>query len=112
MTKYTLRRSWDEARAKVNREGRCRVCGSTNIVQAAHTVSRKLQDVLIEGPKGGKYLLVKADAIVPLCEPHHTAYDARRLDLLPYLFLPEQVFAVECAGGIASANKRLSGPNG
>lgn len=112
MLKSSMRRDWREALRKVNREGQCRVCKSRVNLEAAHTISRRLQDVVVEGPRGGTMLLVKADAIVPLCESCHRSYDARELDLLPYLFLPEQVYAVETAGGMASANKRLSGPNG
>ncbi len=106
------KRDWREALRKVNQEGQCRVCKSQVNLQAAHTISRRLQDVEVEGPRGGTMLLVKADAIVPLCYKHHFEFDARRLDLLPYLFLHEQVYAVETAGGIMSALKRLSGPNG
>jgi hypothetical protein len=112
ISKSTLRRDWAEAWEKCLYEGRCRCCKSTEGIQAAHTIGRARQDVAITGPRGGKYLLVKADAIVPLCGSCHWKYDAHELDLLPYLFLPEQVYAVETAGGIASANKRLSGPNG
>ncbi len=112
IAKSSTRRDWRRALRKVNQEGQCRVCKSQVNLQAAHTISRRLQDVEIEGPRGGIMLLVKADAIVPLCEQHHLEYDARELDLLPYLFLHEQVYAVETAGGIALANKRLSGPNG
>ena len=106
------RRDWRNAIRKLHAEGRCRVCGATENLEAAHTVSRKRQDYEVEGPRGGSALYVKPESIVPLCKPHHMEYDARRLDLLPYLFLPEQTWAVECAGGIAAANKRLSGPNG
>lgn len=109
MKRRTLKRDWvSEAIPKIERESACRVCGESP-VEAAHTIGRRLQDVEVEGPRGGVVLLVKAEAVIPLCRAHHQAFDARRLDLLPYLFLPEQVFAVESAGGIASANKRLSG---
>lgn len=97
-------RDWANARAKVEREGRCRVCGSSEMLQAAHTVGRRHQDV-----KDGSKVLVKADAVVPLCLPCHEAYDARNLDLLPYVGLWEQVCAVEAAGGIELARKRLTG---
>jgi 5-methylcytosine-specific restriction endonuclease McrA len=104
-----VKRDWSEALRKLERECCCRVCGSTTDLQAAHTIGRARQDVEVVGPRGGKTLVVKEDSIIPLCQPCHEAYDARRLDLLPYLFLPEQVAAVEAAGGIASANARLSG---
>jgi hypothetical protein len=46
--------------------------------------------------------------IVPLCPQHHREYDARTLDLLPYLTLAEQAAAVEHVG-IVRALRRLSG---
>jgi hypothetical protein len=103
------RRDWSAARAKVDAEGCCRVCGSTEDLQAAHTIGRAKQDVEVSGPRGGKVLKVLADATVPLCGEHHRLFDSRRLDLLPYLKLPEQLNAVEAAGGIYAANRRLSG---
>lgn len=112
IAKSSTRRDWRDAIRKVHAEGRCRVCGSPDALEAAHTISRRLQDYEVEGPKGGVSIYVKPESIIPLCKTHHMAYDARRLDLLPYTFLPEQVWAVETAGGIAAANKRLSGPNG
>lgn len=99
-----LRRSWDEAIAKVHREGKCRVCGSGEQLQCAHTIGRAKQDV-----KDGTKVIVKGDAIVPLCLPCHQLYDARGLDLLPYLGLFEQMCAVEGAGGIERARNRLRG---
>lgn len=108
MVKCTLRREWREAIEKVHREGRCRVCGTPDDLQAAHTIGRRWQDVEVIGPRGGAYLLVKADAVVPLCRWHHELYDARQLDLLPYLHLHEQVYAVETAGGVLSMLKRVS----
>lgn len=77
---------------------------SSDFLQAAHTIGRKYQDV-----KDGSKVIVKADAVVPLCQPCHEAYDARKLDLLPYVGLWEQLCAVEAAGGIESARKRLIG---
>lgn len=113
MKRSQPRCSWQAAIRKLEREGACRVCGCTTDVQAAHTVSRQLQDVEVEGPRGGRYLLVKEDAVVPLCGDFgngcHGKYDRRELDLLPYLFLAEQINAVEAAGGIASAYRRLTG---
>lgn len=105
------RRDWTAARAKIEEEGRCRVCRSPDGLQAAHTIGRAKQDKPIGGDdarKGGK-IRVFPESVVPLCESCHSLYDARRLDLLPHLFLPEQVDAVEAAGGIAAANRRLSG---
>jgi hypothetical protein len=108
-----LRREWHDARAKVEREGRCRVCGSTRDLEAAHIIARRC-DAEMTGPRGGRYLYVHPDTIVPLCGAFseracHMMYDRRSLDLLPYLHLHEQIRAVEDAGGIMSALKRLGG---
>lgn len=99
-----MKRNWTHARPKLVKEGRCRVCGASESLQAAHTIGRAKQDV-----KEGEGMLVLPDAIVPLCQSCHESYDGRRLDLLPYLTLWEQVSAVEAAGGIERARKRLTG---
>lgn len=80
-------------------EGRCRVCGATSGLQAAHTIGRKYDD-----RRTG--VVAPAD-VVPLCLEHHQQYDARRLDLLPYLTLEEQARAVLHVG-LERARKRLS----
>lgn len=111
-------RDWSEARDKVEEEGQCRICGIPDgsvvdgfyvHLEAAHTIGRKQQDEVRVGPRGGEVLVVKRESTVPLCTDCHRAYDEHRLDLLPFLFLPEQIDAVKAAGGIALANKRLSG---
>ena len=51
---------------------------------------------------------MSADNIVPLCRDCHTEYDQHRLDLLPFLTLPEQIAAVRQAGGIALAYRRTA----
>ena len=91
-----MKRSWKEAHAKVNEEGRCRKCGSTQILDPAHVVPR--------GLGGG----MSADEIVPLCRKCHTAYDGPGLDLLPVLTRDEQVAAVKTLG-LARAYRRLTG---
>lgn len=98
------RKDWALARAKVDAEGRCRVCGSTENLQAAHLIGQAKQDHEVDGK-----IIVQPHSILPLCEPHHRAYDAHCLDLLAYTTLVEQVAAVEAAGGIYLANRRLSG---
>ncbi len=117
MKSRAIKRDWSEAVDKVQEEGRCRVClapdgiedgGDVIRLQAAHVIGREHDGVKV-GPKGGETLFVRRESVVPLCQFCHIQYDARRLDLLPYLFLPEQVRAVEDAGGIASANRRISG---
>jgi hypothetical protein len=107
-----VRRDWRAARAKVELEGACRAerlpaaggCGGT--LQAAHTLGRKYDQmvVLLEG----EYLRVDPDDVIPLCERHHVAYDARGLDVLPILSLDEQAAAVRHVG-IIRALKRLTG---
>jgi 5-methylcytosine-specific restriction endonuclease McrA len=95
------RRSWKEARQKVEREGfRCRVCRSSFQVEAAHVIPRSLAP--------GVGMNMSADNIVPLCRECHVEYDQHRLDLLPALTLPEQVAAVRQAGGIALAYRRTT----
>jgi 5-methylcytosine-specific restriction endonuclease McrA len=102
------RRDWTEAITKVQEEGRCRVCGASENLEAAHVIPRAKSDERVTGPRGGEVLRVPRDAVVPLCREHHGDYDAHRLDLLPFLFVPEQIFAVKAAGGILSALKRIS----
>jgi hypothetical protein len=40
--------------------------------------------------------------IVTLCRTHHEAYDAGRIDLVPYLTHVEQAYAVERIGIVAA----------
>lgn len=94
-----MRRDWKAARAKVDAEGCCRVCGSPDDVQAAHTVGRSYD------PPTGK---VRPIDIVPLCGLCHRAYDGRSLDLLAHLTYAEQAAAVEHLG-LARAAHRLTG---
>lgn len=65
------------------------------------------------GARGGKYLWVNPDSVIPLCNfagnNCHGAYDRHELSILAVLTLPEQVNSVEAAGGIFAANERLSG---
>ena len=90
------RRDWTEARAKVDAEYQCRVCGYRGSLEAAHVVPRSLG--------GGQ----KADSVVPLCRRCHTDFDGLRLDLIPYLTKSEQAEAVRVLG-IERARRRLSG---
>ncbi len=111
-----VKRDWKNAIRKVQVEGRCRHCGETRDLEAAHVIGRK-HDAVLVGPRGGESIYVHPDSIVPLCGAFtdnfcHWEYDRRALDLLPHLHIHEQVRAVEDAGGILSALKRVSGPNG
>jgi hypothetical protein len=105
----SIPRRWGDARAKMEEEGRCRVCGEGpwNILEAAHVIGRRC-DPIMQGERGGQYRYVHPDSIVPLCKRCHASYDRRELDLLPFMFWPEQVRAVEDAGGVMSALKRVS----
>lgn len=100
-----MKRDWSKARAKVDAERRCRVCGNTGRVEAAHVIGRARD-------RDG---VVAAESIVPLCGPAtdsgscHGRYDGRKLDLLPYLTPEEQTRAVADAGGIVSATIRVCG---
>ena len=95
------------AHAKVEREGRCRVCGDRKVehLDAAHTWDRSLGATGYADP----------DLIVPLCSKIkggtgcHDAYDSASLDLLPYLTLAEQLALVRAAGGIERARDRAIG---
>jgi hypothetical protein len=90
-------RAWGNARAKVEREGKCRVCKATGRLEAAHTISRSYDRAV-----------VRDDDIVPLCDTCHRKYDARTLDLIPYTTYAEQASAVSHVG-ISRALKRLGG---
>lgn len=101
-------RDWRSALAKVRGEGRCRVCKKTGRLEAAHVVARRFDAELENGA-----LYVHPDDIVPLCGPCHAAYDARRLDLLPYLSLAEQARAALHVGlvrAFARTTSSIDGP--
>jgi hypothetical protein len=109
----SLRVDSAEARAKIEREGRCRVCGESRDVDMAHVVGKK-HDAILTGPRGGQYIYVHPDSVVPLCGAFtdnfcHGAYDSHALDLLPYLNQDEQERAVQDAGGLIAALNRVTG---
>lgn len=102
-----MKRDWADARAKVEEEGECRVCGSSEHLEAAHIMGRKHDE-----PKGS-VLYVRPERIVPLCGTFsknecHAAFDAHRLELLIHLTCAEQARAVIDAGSITLAMKRLT----
>lgn len=113
----SIPRRWGDALRKVEEEGACRYCGSrTDYLEAAHVIARRC-DPILSGPRGGQYRYVHPDSIVPLCGAFslnkcHEKYDRHELDLLTRLKLHEEVRAVEDAGGIMGALKRVGGPNG
>lgn len=86
------------------------VDGSSVILDPAHTVGREHDEIEV-GPRGGEIRAVKREAVVPLCRGCHTQYDEHRLDLLPYLFRPEEEWATHVLG-IAGAYGRLTGRRG
>lgn len=99
------RRDWTEPRQKVEAEGRCRVCGGTSDVQAAHIVPRSQV-----AAGHGEHV----DNIVPLCGDFgngcHGLFDRGELDLLPFLTLGEQAYAVLIhPGGMVGAYQRVTG---
>lgn len=104
-------RVWTAALAKVQAEGRCRVCGEDRAkLDAAHTIGRE-HDHLIDPEQPGMGRFVDPLDVVPLCRRHHDEFDGRastRLDLLPYLSKAEQAAAVRHVG-IIGALRRLSG---
>lgn len=106
------RRNWTEARAKVDLEGRCRVCGSSWRVEAAHVIPRSV------APNGGEH----PDSIVPLCGDYvdqdgravkgcHSRYDdkSEAFDLRPYLTAGELEAAVAAAGTWGMAQRITGG---
>lgn len=128
-----MRRDWRDARDKVQREGRCRNCGATDRIEAAHVSGRRhdratpLHDLAsgllrADSPlpfliprESGKALYVDPVDVIPLCGPAtdsrtcHGQYDTGRLDVLPLLTVPEQVAAVIRLGGIEAARRRVCG---
>ncbi len=98
-------RSWEAPRAKVEREGRCRVCGSPYDVQAAHIIPRaQVKAGPAEDPSN----------VVPLCgdgsQGCHGQYDRHERSILEVLTREEQAMAVLLDPGmLAGAYRRLTG---
>lgn len=94
-----MTRDWSAMRAKVDREGRCRVCASRISIEAAHIIPRsRSTDPIAEHELN----------CCPLCPLDHLAYDRRQLDLLPHLSTEEQAHAVLVAGGLVNAFERVT----
>jgi hypothetical protein len=98
-----VERDFSIARAKVDAEGVCRVCGTSRDLQAAHIAYRRYDPKVAK-----KRAVVVPDDICPLCRSCHEKYDQHRLDLLPYLSLREQGRAAYLLG-IARAYERTTG---
>jgi hypothetical protein len=105
------KRDWTDANAKVEIEGRCRVCGwEGEGLERAHIMGRRYDQPVHTGTRT---LYVNPLDVLPLCpvfapEKCHHRYDHRELDLLPFLAPEEQTRAVEVAGGIEAARKRVA----
>jgi hypothetical protein len=115
-----VRRNWAAARHKVELEGKCRNCGTTDVhLEAAHILGRRADrrpplnwNEDLDGMWGEPFEVSPA-RIVPLCGPSgessscHCRYDEHKLDLLPLLNEDEQLQAVADAAGIELARRRL-----
>jgi hypothetical protein len=78
---------------------RCIVCGSDKRIDPAHLIARSV---------GG---CGDPACCVPLCRPHHRAYDRGELDLLPYLEPAWRAQLAHAVGhvGLIGALRRISG---
>lgn len=102
-----VKRTWTEARAKVDQEGVCRACGASDRLEAAHTAGQK------HDPPDGR---VRAVDIIPLCgqlsrNRCHPLYDAHELNILPLLSYAEQAAVVEHLGIDRALHRLTSGQN-
>lgn len=109
------KRDWDDARAKVEEEGCCRICKRTDRkLEAAHVLGREHDEPKVSERTGEilQELYVDPDRVFPACGPFpegcHGDAEHRRINVLPYLTLEEQIRAVKDAGGIAPAAMRLA----
>ena len=122
---YVPTPDYTEARAKVDREGRCRVCGAQEgygvHLEAAHVLGRKHDPKDATGRR-----IVVPEAVVALCRRSqvadlpkdleesrrhggcHPAYDAHALNLRPYLTDEEWHYAVGLVG-LGDAERRTMG---
>lgn len=118
MKRSAPKRNWTDARRKVEEEGCCRICKrSDRPLEAAHILGREHDEPKIRVDSNGeiftssRVLYVHPDRIVPLCGPFpsgcHGDIDMRRINVLPYLTLEEQLQAVKDAGSIEAARIRL-----
>lgn len=94
-----MKRDWSQARAKVAEEGRCRSCGRSQDLEAAHVIPRSRI-----GPKGGAE---DPRNICPLCRRCHRAQHDGKLELLPLLSLEEQGYIAGLVG-IEEARRRVT----
>lgn len=106
------RRDWTFARAKVEREGRCRwhrEKGCDGPLQAVHIIKRDRDRFQLNGePWWVSTWEVVPVRIIPGCRRHHEMYDAHNLDALPVLEIEEQLQAVRDAGGVELMRRRTA----
>jgi hypothetical protein len=78
---------------------RCVVCGTDRRIDPAHLIPRSLG--------GCGHTL----CVVPVCRPHHRAYDRGELDLLPYLEPTWRAQLAHAVGhvGLIAALRRITG---
>jgi hypothetical protein len=106
------KREWAPARTKVEEERCCRICKRTDRpLEAAHVLGREHDEPMVVDGRITKTLLVHPARVIPACGPFpagcHGDIDMRRINLLPYLTLDEQIQAVKDAGGVEAARIRL-----
>ena len=102
-----IRRDWSDARQKVDDAPGCRRCRRSDVrLEAAHVLGRIYDRPRVEGSTT-KVLYVHPDSVIPLCPDCHRAYDAHEVGILERLEPAEQVRAVQDAGSIESARRRL-----
>jgi hypothetical protein len=127
----TVRRDWSDARRKIEDEGRCRLCSVTGVkIDAAHVLARRYDRPRVAG-SSTKVLYVHPDSVLPLCSDSvvesstgpdgvpenrvrpgcHTRYDAGEVSILAVLTPDEQLRAVQDAGGIELARRRIDAPD-
>lgn len=117
------KRDWSAARAKVDREGECRLWGGRQgecegRLEAAHLIGRDRDSVPLiaqegDGFRTGPVIRVAPERIVPLCARHHGMYDRHEVDLLGRLHLVEELQAVADSrvgweSGIECSRRRLA----
>lgn len=126
----TVRRDWSDARRKIEEEGRCRLCSATGVkLDAAHILGRRYDRPRVPG-SATKVLYVHPDSVIPLCHDQvveatdrdgrassrvrkgcHTRFDSGEVSILAILNPDEQVRAVQDAGGIELARRRIDAPD-
>jgi hypothetical protein len=109
------KRDWTDAQAKVDQEGCCRICKRTDRpLEATHILGREHDEPKVSKQTGEilTELYVDPDRVFPACGPFpegcHGDAEYRRINVLLYLTLEEQIRAVKDAGGIAPAVMRLA----